>query len=89
MEVVRMPQLRSVRRLQRQREELEQRALQLAQAEQAMLAEATSANVVTAGSTLSLSRREDRLRPLACIMGKGKYCTWFHAWRTAPIVAIW
>lgn len=73
MEVVRTPQLRGVRRLQRQREDLEKKALALAQAEQKMLAEAASASTVQPGTTLTLSRREDRVRPLSCIMGKGKY----------------
>ena len=73
MEVIRTPQLRGVRRLQRQREELEQRSLALAQEEQRMLAEVADANTVKPGTTLTMSRRDDRVRPLACIMGKGKY----------------
>ena len=71
MEVVRTPQLRSVRQLIQKREKLEQEALQLHQQELRLIAQVSTASA--SQSTLTLAKRDDRLRPLACIMGKGKY----------------
>ena len=66
LEVCRSPQFRQVRRLQQQRERLEQKVYALQQAEQKMTAEA-AASTETPTGTLNISRDEFRHRPLACI----------------------
>ena len=76
MEVVRTPQLRSARQLQMRRERLEREVHALHQEEQKVLAQAASSTSSMATSSMgqmNVARREDRVRPLACIMGKGKY----------------
>jgi hypothetical protein len=73
MSVARQPQLRSARRLQHRREQLEKEALNLAQQEQRMIAEAASSSSMATPGDLNVSRDEDRKRPMAMIQGRGKY----------------
>ena len=49
----------------------------LMQQEQAMIVEASSSSSMPAQGSLSLSRPEDRARPLACIKGRGRYLNGF------------
>ena len=73
MQLTRQPQLRQVRQLQKRREHLEQQALSLAQQGQKMMAEASSGSTMPAQGYLNVSRPEDRVRPMACIRGRGRY----------------
>ena len=72
-EAVRTPQLREVRWLQQRREHLEQQAFQLAQEEQRVLAEAHVTTPSALTGSLAMARREERVRPLAMVKGKGRF----------------
>ena len=72
-EVVRTPQLREVRWLQQRRQHLEHQALQLAQEEQRVLAQARVTQPSALSGSMSVARREERVRPLAMVKGKGRF----------------
>ena len=60
MEVVRTPQLRCARQLQARRERLEKEAHRLAQEEQRVMAQASTASSMATPGDLNISRREER-----------------------------
>lgn len=73
MQAIRTPQLREARQLQARRERLEQEALQIAQKEQSIMAQAAASSSSMPQGPLHHHLDEDRVRPRACVKGKGRY----------------